>query len=549
MKKSRKDKPTEETDSSREARSLPPSARTSHVEITENLPAMIFEYHTTDGYFGKFTFVNNAAQELLEVEPARLMKNSFLVWRQVHQDDRAGLAEEMRLATDVRDQFKWQGRVVTRRAYQLKWVRIHARPAKQPDGSIKWHGVVSDITRLKTVERELEYARKQAEHQAKAKEDFLATMSHEIRTPLNGIVGMTELLLMDASPEQPEQWEQLKLLQFSANNLMALINNILDFSKLNSGKMVVSESKMMVRRVMDNLKHMHNFKAIENRTLLKIHIDPSIPDVVLADEMMFMQIMNNLIGNAIKFTKDGFVTVRLKVEEQRGRTIQLRIAVSDTGVGISEKDLDRIFYEFEQAEDSRNHKGGTGLGLPICKKLVELQGGEMGVQSEPGVGSEFSFTTRFKLQSQGAGPREKKAASSLSRHVNVLIVDDLEENRRIIKNFFGRWGNISSAEASNGKEAIELVQEEDFDIVFLDLRMPVMDGWEACRKIRSMKDLSKATIPIVAITADTFSKKDMKKFTDLLTKPFSSQDLLDMIIKHTDQNVSFGYSSIPGLTG
>lgn len=497
-------------------------------KLTQNLRQILFQLEMNPAGLPHFSFLNDP-EAILEINRAELLIDPRKAFNCVHLSDRNDLERRFHEASDKFTQLLWEGRIISARSYKLKWLRLTAQPEQHASGNLCWHGVVEDITREKVLEAELRETRNKAEKETRSKENFLAIISHEIRTPLSGIVGMIELLMMDSDFEHKEQ---LGLLQFSANNLMALVNNLLDFSKINSGKMEVSESQIMLKRVLENLRHVHRHRALQNRNELMFNIDPRLPDIVVADEMVLMQILNNLLGNAIKFTKNGLVKLVITQEQRVGRLIYVKISVEDTGIGIASDQVRKIFKRFEQAEGTVNKHGGSGLGLFICKKMAQLLGSELEVESEAGKGSKFSFVMRFRLPADQPVLPTKSQSYQLPQPVKLLLVDDQRENRLMFQSFFTKWGQIDADEAANGQEALELIRKKDYDLVFMDLRMPVMDGWETCSEIRALKS-PKSRVPVIALTADTFSTKKRDQFDDTLLKPFSPHEMLDMIIKYT----------------
>lgn len=504
------------------------------LNITENLPEMIFEYISTDQIENdRFTFISPAVENIYEVSSQELYDNPHLAWDSIYEDDFESFILSMEHCSETLEMLNWTGRIVGRDTYKIRWVKITARPERIKNNHFKWHGSVADISRLKHIENELQHAKKRAEESAAAKEDFLATMSHEIRTPLNGIVGITDIMLSEAAPEQ---MEYLNLLKFSAENLMTLINNILDFSKLNAGKIDVSEANIHLKILLKNLKHAHSYRARENSNQLNFIVDKEIPDMVRGDDMIILQVLNNLIGNAVKFTRNGKVELILSLLEDSTDSVTIRFEVRDTGIGIAEEDLNLIFDKFQQVGDKTQNMGGTGLGLAISKKLVEVMDANLQVESTLGEGTSFYFTLILKK----AFPDNKKtdpnsnelSLPSLEKSVRILLVEDVEENKEMLLRYFRKTIQLEADAASNGKEALEMLLENDYDIVLMDLRMPVMDGREATRIIRSWEGEKYRKLPIVALTADVFDINKEPNFTDVITKPFSPRELRSKIMEY-----------------
>ncbi len=384
----------------------------------------------------------------------------------------------------------------------------------------------------------LKKAKDQAEQGLKAKNEFLSTMSHEIRTPLNSILGMTHLILRD-NPRK-EQKEQLNVLLFSANNLLAIVNDILDYNKIEAGKVrfeiIDTDISNIVKNIISGLRTSAEEKAID----LRLHIDPALQSKILCDPTRLGQVITNLVSNAIKFTKKGYVLLDIKVENQTNEDIVLTISVEDTGIGIAQEKQKMIFDQFTQADTSTSRNfGGTGLGLAICKRLLALQGVVLRLKSEDGKGSIFYFTQTFhKSHSEDIVPEavtdhmpteESKPLTGIS----VLLVEDNEVNILVAKNFLERWGATIDV-AVNGQEALDKLDTRRHKLILMDMHMPVMDGYEATRRLRAMG----VTIPIVALTASLPREvEDRVKnvgITDIVVKPFVPTDLFRVVLHYTD---------------
>lgn len=361
-------------------------------ELLKNIPEFVFEYISKDSENGHYTYASESCEEIYGCTPKQLLENSRLSYERIIKEDRKSFIEEFNAAMDNEILFSWQGRLL-HEDFRLIWIQIKARPIRKDGNSIRWYGVVQDITAFKTLEHELEFARDKARREAQAREDFLATMSHDIRTPLGGILGMTDLLMHTADEQQ---MEYLNLLKYAANNLSSLVNNILDFSRLNSGEMVVNDARMSMGNLLKNLLQIHQFKAHENGNNLNFDVDPKMPDLILADEMVLTQILNNLLSNALKFTRKGAVTLRIELLEQSKSQARSRFTVEDTGVGMSHTDLEKVFDKFTQVGKDRARNQGSGLGLTIAKKLVELLGGQLHVSSKVDKGTSFHFEVDLK---------------------------------------------------------------------------------------------------------------------------------------------------------
>jgi PAS domain S-box-containing protein len=344
--------------------------------------------------------------------------------------------------------------------------------------------IMMDNTARKQMEETLMQTKEEAEQAAKAKEEFLAHMSHEIRTPLSAIAGLATLLLQQ--DPQPSQLEQLNALKFSAENLRLLINDILDFSKIQAGKVVMEATDINLRNLLHSLQKAHEPRATEQGSKLQVHIDDQLPEVVHTDQLKLSQVLNNLISNAVKFTQQGRVAVEVSLQRKKGKQLWVNFSVHDTGIGIPENKLSLIFDAFTQADNSTMRQyEGTGLGLSITKLLLANMGSEIQVESKEGDGSRFYFTLPMKEGKTKASlevekPLTQKAQTDLE-NLKLLLVEDYEINRKVFMEFLQVWWQLVPDEAENGKQALLMVQKKQYDLILMDVRMPVMDGYQAAK--------------------------------------------------------------------
>jgi two-component system CheB/CheR fusion protein len=417
------------------------------------------------------------------------------------------------------------------------------QPYLEADETISGVTVISyEVTAHVMAKNELIEAKKTAEQRrqvaedaVKSKQQFLSNMSHEIRTPMNAILGFTNVVLktkLDA-----KQREYISAVKASGDTLIVLINDILDLAKVDAGKMTFEQTPFNLRGSLSTLFHLFEAKAKEQNIALLQEQDATLPDLIKGDPMRLRQILINLVGNAIKFTPTGYIKLSVSKASEDEDRIGLRFAVEDTGIGIHQERLAKIFNDFEQAgRDTSRTFGGTGLGLAIVKQLVELQGGNIEVISEPGKGSTFAFTLHFAKCEQVAlseatdADTTELATPAATKQLKVLVAEDVALNQLLIKIILLDFGFTLDI-AANGKIAIEKLRTNTYDIVLMDLQMPEMNGFEATTYIRNELH---SQIPIIALTADV-TKVDVENckavgMNDYISKPINEKLLLEKIL-------------------
>ena len=478
---------------------------------------------------GEITWVNEALEQLIGYSSAELsgkllgdVLSTDETDRQVILKARAASEHQQSFSIEVLAQKK-DGTAV--------WLAVSNTPIINNKGKVeRYVELITDITERKQVEQDILLAKEQALQLSEAKEMFLSVMSHEIRTPLNAIIGMTHLLI--ENDPKPSQTEDLNILKFSSENLLNIINDVLDFTKIETGNLHLEFLPTNLQYLCNDIINSLQVNAAKQKNSLKLIFDNKIPDLVLADKTRLYQILMNLLGNAIKFTTQGAVELRLKLKAENADTLDIYFEVKDNGIGIPSDKKEYIFETFTQAKTDISRKyGGTGLGLAITRKLLRLYQSDVTVDSIEGSGTTFSFTISFGKSSQTA--MQEKAKTVDFNGKRVLIVDDNEINILIAKRILMKWG-LSIDFASDGYKAIECITRNRYDLVFMDIKMPGITGFETTTIIRGMEEDYYKKLPIVALTASTLHDEESKfkesGMNGHVLKPFSPTEIKKVLI-------------------
>ncbi len=383
-------------------------------------------------------------------------------------------------------------------------------------------------------------ARKKAEEAAFSKQQFMSTMSHEIRTPLNEVIGVVNLL--EQTGPREDQADYINTLRFSANHLLSLVNDILDYNKMEAGKIIFEKTEFDLTEMLEEISRSYDRQAQEKGIGFLLERDPELPERIIGDPIRLNQVFSNLMSNAMKFTEEGGVTLRAEVLERNENRVLLQFSVTDTGIGIAAEKQSLIFESYAQASsDTTRIYGGTGLGLAICQRLITLQGGKISVDSELGKGSVFTFSIEYSLPlvpQKAAGKEPVSESMTGLQGKRILVAEDNKINFFVANKFLESWG-VTVTHVENGAQAVEKLKHHNYDLILMDLHMPVMDGLEATRIIRSSSDSRISTIPIVALTAAVMSEAHDKiedlAINDYVLKPFKPADLYDRIVRNVRQ--------------
>ncbi|APB33954.1 two-component hybrid sensor and regulator [Gloeomargarita lithophora Alchichica-D10] len=491
--------------------------------LTSNIPGMVFRSQKLDGY--DFVYLSDPIAQITGYSAPEFLNHQQQYWQLIIPEDQETVLTALLNSRVLGHTYTIEYRI-QRADGQIVWVNERGQGAQCDTGEIRYRdGVIFDITQRKDFEQQLEEARQKAESANRAKSTFLANMSHELRTPLNAIIGFSQILNRDPQLSE-KQRETVGTINRSGEHLLNLINDVLDMAKIEAGKLVLQPSSFDLHQMLKTIQDMLNVRAQAKNLRLVFEQSPDLPHAIETDENKLRQVLINLISNAIKFTKEGGVSVAVQALGQTETSCTLRFAVTDTGVGMTPDELKQLFQAFVQTDTSKKVSEGTGLGLAISRQFVQLMGGDITVTSEKGVGTTFSFTIQAQLSTVESvaelTPKTVKVVAPGQPEYRLLIVDDKLENRQVLKALLESIG-LSSREATNGQEAVELWQTWQPHLIWMDLQMPVMNGLEATNYIKSHHSEIPKPI-IIALSASVFEEEKRHALTvgfdDFVIKPY-----------------------------
>ena len=538
---------------SRDARGNPLRVIGSHSDVTElyeqkrqlsrlaeHTPGMLYQYQLNPDGHAFFPFATRSIRYIYGCTPEEVQEDGSFVLENIHPDDLQAVADSISESAQQMSVWEQEYRYCHPERGE-RWLEGRATPKKNSDGSILWHGYIYDITSRKSQQQALQQARAEADRANRAKSEFLANMSHEIRTPMNGIIGLSQISSGENDPEVLH--DRLHKIHYSGKLLLGILNDILDYSKIESGRLDIEQQPFFMSTLLDNLNNLFFLQAEAKGLELMIERSPDLEAAYIGDELRLRQVLANLIGNAIKFTETGYVSLTVLLLSTDGGAHRLRFSIQDSGIGIAPEQQQRLFHAFTQADSSiaRKH-GGSGLGLVISQRLIDaMQGQGIDLNSAEGMGSDFSF----EISLPPCSPAQQQELMRLQLpddagahqiHARVLLVEDNRINQEVASAQLRQFG-LEVALAENGQQALDRLHKETFDLVLMDIQMPVLDGYRATKALRMLGH----TLPVIALTAaampDDREKALQAGMNDHLSKPIAPEALLRCLLKWLPESV------------
>lgn len=500
------------------------------MNLTEQVPGGLYQMLLDGEGKMKFSFLSKGISSVLGLNPEEIkdFEDISSAISRVHPMDLPQVI--MSSVASARKQEPWQCQFRVKTASEnndYRWVLGAARPQLLANGNMVWYGYLTDISNQKEFEAKLDEARRTAEKASQIKSDFLSMISHELRTPLNAISGSTYSLLQEHPTES--QKTALNTINFAVDNLIIMINDLLDFQKIEAGKLTIEKVPFHAENLINQIIKGLSFHARDSKNNLNLHTSEGLDIWLKGDKTRLSQILNNLITNALKFTKEGDVDVTISLKKQTSEKVKIYFEVKDSGIGIAKENQEKIFNDFDQVKPTFSTKyGGTGLGLSITRKLLSLMGGKIQLESEEGKGSKFFFELEFDVsEDQPLIHVPAKEELKAPKVLNLLMAEDNDVNALVLGKIIKKWG-FNFERVFNGQEAVEAIRTKDYDCVLMDIQMPVMDGFDATTAIKSF-----SSIPVIALTAaaklEIMEKIDTCGFDGFVAKPIDAAELLKKI--------------------
>jgi signal transduction histidine kinase/DNA-binding NarL/FixJ family response regulator len=510
-------------------------------KIASRVPGMVYQFRLDLNGNSCYPYTSLAIQEIFQVTPDEVRETAAKAFAVIHPEDYEPFINSINLS--ALNLTPWKHEYRTRFGNgEVRWLLGNALPQREIDGSTLWYGFTTDITEHKLNEEAMQAAKQEAVRANLAKSEFLANMSHEIRTPMNAILGFSEIL-SDLITDSTQRY-YLHAIKTSGKTLLQLINDILDLSKIEASKFALQYAPVSVRALLEDMDIVFSQKSADKSVDFSVLIDEKLPPSLLLDEIRLRQVLLNLIGNAIKFTNHGFVRVEVSVNfTELAETVNLKFEIFDSGMGIPKEQQEKIFAAFTQQDNQSVEYGGTGLGLTICRRLLELMHGNIEVESEVGVGSCFTLIlNNVAIVANAPIMPVIEDYPELFRFqaAQILLVDDIKLNRQLIITYLAEFTELTLVEAQTGRQALDLAGQQHFDLILMDRRLPDLDGDSVCEQIRAFP--SCATVPIIMITASVLTAQEKQKilFYDLqLNKPVNKSDLLTALQSFLPLDESF----------
>ncbi|WP_179376600.1 PAS domain-containing hybrid sensor histidine kinase/response regulator [Winogradskyella wichelsiae] len=500
------------------------SVETNLNAIVNTIEGVIFK---TD-MDGNFKYLNKAWEDLIGIPIKDVLgKNYRNLSIGINKKERVKIAQFLRgKDNDYNSLFYFN-----KSTGEKIWIQLRLVIVCDADGTCNGTiGTMTDVTQLKEIELELSKANK-------TKDEFVSTMSHEIRTPLNAVIGMSDILLLENY--LPEQLENLQILKYSGEHLLELINDLLDLNRFKSDEIKLIEKDFNLPEFIQNIQLHFKQTATKKKLNFDTIIDSNIPLVLKGDSLKLSQVLRNLLSNAFKFTDEGGVVFKVEVVETVSNKTKIRFSIIDTGIGVSYNKQKDIFKSFVQANDNTSALyGGSGLGLYISKELIKIHDSNLHIESEEGKGAKFWFEISYKHSKVKLIDVNNYVSKIEPIDIKVLVAEDNNLNALLLKKLFKKW-KVDYAIAKNGQELLDIYINEDFDLILMDLQMPVLGGYETTMRIRKMSDNIKSIIPIVALTAFTESevrdKTKRYKMNGYLSKPLDVNELYNVLSLYSSE--------------